>query len=774
MSFNFSAYDYNEEPQENLDSVITDQEQPKPKTKPILQLKDTESKGTFNFSAYDETPVQEKRKSKNPFEAPPVSNEQYNKMSISEKLQYAEQLEKEQKYEASKAFTKNLASEASFGFSEDSPSWKPEEGEDPVAGFAGKVVGEFPVIMGASKLVGLGSKEISKSVTKDVIEKIPKILKPLKNFLHAFATGSTVESGKQTANAIRGEEVNVSEIPTRGLEFAAFDTFIRGLGELGKKFLKISPSNQAKILEEGIIPSDLPKSQYETAEEVLRVIREQQPKRNFPRPEGPPPPDNPPPPPGGSPPPSGGRPAPRRNVRVSRNGKDLGLRPTSADQTPQLQDQVGDIFSRERFYNTTQGGQAFKNEIMEIDNDVYQGVNELYNISRNANTQVNSVQPELVAKLEEIIGPLSQIPEPSNIQKRVLTASRNILNRLVEFEDVLDEAGNVIDREIIEYLPINNQTLIDQIQSLRQIIDFDFHHGDAKNIFRPLINDLQDAAIRSAEEMGHPEAAEALNNARMAYRSWVEAFDNDYIRPFRDTSNQDFSKLYKSAMDFDEANMVRKILGLSDNGQRLAAASTREIVEKQLSKFFENPRSVSPREFNTILRELEAVITPEQAQQIRDQFTNAQQRPPFRAKTPQKKLTNDEKIAARYEGKEPEDIQHMMNRRSGIKQLREDLNTPQKKAIFERLKQQKIRSILREGNIDKDFTGDDLYKFLNKEHNYELLSEMLGESETEVLRQSAKEIGKEQVKSELRNKGIKSVTNKVVAYKTLELILNLL
>ncbi len=115
-----------------------------------------------------------------------------------------------------------------------------------------------------------------------------------------------------------------------------------------------------------------------------------------------------------------------------------------------------------------------------------------------------------------------------------------------------------------------------------------------------------------------------------------------------------------------------------------------------------------------------------------------------------------------------------MNKRSGIKQLREDLNTPQKRATFERLKQQKIRSILREGNIEKEFTGDDLYRFLNKEHNYELLSEILGESETEALRQSAKEIGKAQVKSEVRKKNITQAAKKVAVYKTFEVILGLL
>lgn len=745
-NFDFSVYD-------NEDTSPPVKVNSKPQVKPPKQEPSSFSFDAYDFSG-DATPQQEtaKPKSKNPFETKPFSKEDYAKMSISEKIQYAKDLEKEQRYESSKAFTKNAASSLSFGFSEDIPGFKPEEGEDPVAGWAGTVAGHALPIAGSAKLVGAGLNAATKLA--------PKVLQPLYRFLHAFGTGATVESGKQGANAIRGEEVNLSQIPKTGAEFLAVDSFIRGLGALGKKFLQISPAHQAQILEEGVIPKDLPKSQFETAEQVLNQLRQQnQAPNNFPRPGGPPPD-------GGAPPPGSSAPARINPNRVRANGEDLGLRPAPQPQRPDLADSVGDIFSRERFYNNTQGGQAFKNEIMNIDEDVYRGVNELYNTSRQLNSEISEIHPQLVNRIQARIRELSEIPEPSDVQRRLLRASENILNRIA----TVGENG-----EITGYQPLNNQVLIDQVQSLRQIIDYDFAHGNTKNIFRPLINDLQDSALRSAETAGRPEAAEAINEARNAYRVWVEAFDNDYIRPFRDGSNQDFSKLFKSALDFDESNMIRNILNLSENGQRLGAASTREIVEKHLGKYFDNPRSATPREFDKVVRELEAVITPEQAQQVRDQFRQAQARPPFRARQePKRTPTNDERIASKYEGNEPEDIQKMMNKRSGIKQLREDLNTPEKRDTFERLKLQKIRSILREGNIEKEFTGDDLYRFLNKEHNYELLSEMLGESETEALRSSAKEIGKQQVKSELRKKNVSKAAHKVAVYKSLEILFNVL
>lgn len=748
-SFDFSLYD----PEDNTVFTAVEKKEPEPKAdKKPAQV------ATFDFDAYDldapsapaANPTPEKKKSKNPFEVKQATSEEYKNMSIREKIAYAEALEKEQRYNFSKGFSKGTAKGLSFGLSENIPGFEAEEDDDPIASGAGNFFGATAPIVASGGIVGAGAKALG---IDQLIKNAPRALQALYRVGQAFSTGAVYESGQQGANAVSGKDVDLTQIPIRGAEFATIDSIIKGAGALGKKFLKFSPSHQAQIIEQGIIPKDLPKSQYETAEEMLNLIKSQRQAPSRPPGGGPPPP----PPPG----------APINPNRVTAGGEDLGLRPAPQRATPNLQDEVGNMFSQNRFYNTTQGGHAFRNEIMNIDEDVYRGVNALYNRSRELNSQVSEIHPQLVNRLQARIAEISAIPEPSDIERRLLRASQNILNELAE----VGENGQVSG-----YRPFNNQTLIDQVQSLRKIIDYDFAHGNAKNIFRPLINDIQDSALRAAEASGTPEAAEAINQARAGYRQWVEAFDNDYVRPFRDASNQDYSKLFKSALDFDESNMLRRILSTTPRGRELADASVREIVDKNLSKFFDNPRGANPREFDKAVRELEAVISPEQAQQIRDQFRDASRRTDIRARQqPPRQPTNDERIASKYLDKKPEDIQSMMNSRSGIKELREDFaSTPQKAQVFDRLSKQKMRSILREGNIEKEFTGDDLYKFLNKEKNYEIFSELLGETETEALRQSAKEIGKDQVKSEVRKKNITKAAHKVAVFKTLEILLGLL
>ncbi len=650
-------------------------------------------------------------------------------------------------FEKQKTFLRNAANAASLGLTDYIDILKPQEGEDSTAALSGQVIGSVLPITGASKAVGYGLKGVSKAV-----ENAPAALKFLSRFAHGFGTGSLYESGKQAVNVAQGKKFEPTHIPTTGSLFGVGEGLV---GALADKFSKLSLANQAKILEERVIPPGLSNSQYETAEEVLDAIR-----RN----------GGPPPPPGGSggvPPPGGpGGPSRTAPFRVKPGGEDMGLRPAPAPAKPELKDTIGNIFSNKRFYNTTEAGRAYRNEITKLDREVYAGVNDLYKLSREANSKTNEIQTKLVEQLQDRIGQIESIPEPSDVQKRLLRASQQILKNIATFGE---------NGEVTGYLPINNQVLIDQIQALRQIVDYDFSHGNTKNIFKPLIRELQEAVIVGAESSGNQQAITTLRDANNAYRLWSEAFDNDYVRPFRDMSNQDLSKLFKGSLDLDEFNMLKRVLNTSPKGQELLRGSQREIVEKHLGKFFDNPRGVNPRDFDTALRELEAVITPEETQQIREAFHEASSRTNIRARQQVHQPTNEETIAAKYTGKEPEDVMNMMNSRSGIRRLRDDLSgSSQKKELFEKMAQKKMRSVLRSGNIENDATGTELYKFLNNEHNYELFSEILGENETEFLRLTAKDIGKKQLRTEALKKVASQGANKLISLKALHFIMGVL
>lgn len=747
---------------------------------------------SFDFSLYDPEDETKVEVSKKPIEKTSKKEssfdfEKYDLNDLYTEGKPFDQMNALERYKVGSPFkgTKSLLSSATAGFSELVPGLGLSDEEkatlsnsDMVSDFVGMTL----PVGAASKGVGLAAKagkQVASKLGYTSPDKVSKGIKYLSELGHVSGTGALYGAAKETSGSLGGDEFDFTNIPKTAAEFVLFHTALRGIFGAGSKiyskFTELPPETQAKILQEKIIPKDLPKSQRENSEEILKIIKDRE-AANISTQKAAQQETN------ASPTFRGAiqnQPETNLSSRRITQGEDIGLRPTPQGENVNIKDRVGNIFSENRFYNTTQGGQAIKNEIMEVDRDVYKGVNDLYRNSRELNAEVTGEHPRLANELQTSIDNLSRIPEPSDVQRRLIRTQQRILDRLVQYENILDDEGRVIGRDVVGYNPIDNQTLIDQVQALRQIIDFDFAHGNTKNIFRPTIDNLQNAVVEAAENSGSSEAAQAFSDARSAYRVWSETFDNDYIRPFRDSSNQDFSKLLKSSLDLDESNMLRKVLNLSERGQELANASTREIVEKNLSKYFDNTREVDLRDFNTSLRELEAVITPEQAEEIRTLFNEQNRKPSFKAKvqTSQKpqKSTNDEKIIAKFAKKKPEDIQRMMNNRSGIKELREHLSdTKEHKELFDRYAKQKMRSILREGKIEKDFTGNDLYEVLNKEKNYDLFSEIIGESETETLRLEAKEIGKKQVAKEKRNASIRRSIKKIAGYKGIELILSIL
>jgi hypothetical protein len=304
------------------------------------------------------------------------------------------------------------------------------------------------------------------------------------------------------------------------------------------------------------------------------------------------------------------KPIPRKLAgRVSVGGKEIELKPSSEHFIETPTEEAGRAISPQKFYNTTSGGRAVKGEIMDLDKSAYKQVGENYQESRRLNAGIEDIHPELVTKLDERLATLKEIPEPSGPQKDLIRSLENITSRLA----VKDPMGGISG-----YQPISNQTLIDQVQSLRQKIDYDFAHGDTRNIFKPIIEDLQNSVIRAAQNS--PEALQAFNKARQSYKNWAEEFDNDYVRPFRDRTNKNYSKLYKSAQDIDEFNMLRSVLDKSKQGNKIQRAVLRDLVENKLKPLLGDLKKFDKRDLEQILRELEGAVSEKESEDIRRQI----------------------------------------------------------------------------------------------------------------------------------------------------------
>jgi len=457
--------------------------------------------------------------------------------------------------------------------------------------------------------------------------------------------------------------------------------------------------------------------------------------------------------------------------RVTEGGEDIGVRPGSAGIRPTTttEENLENVLNRvnvNEIGNKRQAGIALKNTVMESDNAAYQHVNDLYTRARELNEGINAPHAQLAHQLQNRLRNLQRIPRPSSVQ-------RNLMNAL---EDIIGELAVVEGGAIVSYPNVNNQVLIDQIQSLRQTVDFDFEHGSPKGIFRPTINEIQESVYRA----GEGAAAESLGEANTAYREWTQNYNNDTVNPYRDRSNQNYEKLLGKNLESDHFNVINNLVGETPQGNDILRASQREIVEKKLKKFVDNPALVRSRDFRRAMTDLESVLSPEQLNTVRSEM-EAQVPPrlirkvtgpkgtPTRAKAAKgiEEFTKDTKAAAKYSNKTPEKIRKLSKTPEGVAELKQDLSrTKNGKDIFNKLAQEKMESIIRGGKIRGKLLGKDVYDIINNKENYALIEAFTSQEEAKEMLDLAEKVGKKKFTVE----NIKKVGKSLGKFKLLHFL----
>lgn len=423
--------------------------------------------------------------------------------------------------------------------------------------------------------------------------------------------------------------------------------------------------------------------------------------------------------------------------RVTKRAEDIGLRPAKNNdprlRPSSIETKTEDLLGRVHQYelgNKGVAGEALKKVVMDSDTAEYKIVNDLYEKSRALNENINSEHRKLAGQLLKRYQDLKKLSSPSAVQSNLMNSLKNILNDLAVIKDAKIVKGS--------YKKINNQTLIDQIQSLRQTVDFDFAHGSPKGIFKPTISDIQESVYRAAKG----DAAKALKEANTAYREWTTKYNNDYINPYRDTTNKSFEALMKSNLDPDKFRVVNNLVGEDKVGKNILGATKREVIESKLKDFIKEPILVKTREFRKAMYDLESFLTPAEVASVEKGMNElVPERLQIRA-TPKKKIPirsvqeelgkfeKAQEVAAKYSSKTLAVVRKLSNTPEGIGQLKTDLlKTDEGKEIFKKFAKQKIKSILMDGKIRGTPTGTQLYEILNNEKNYSLIEALTSKEE---------------------------------------------
>jgi hypothetical protein len=452
-------------------------------------------------------------------------------------------------------------------------------------------------------------------------------------------------------------------------------------------------------------------------------------------------------------------------TRLRPGEENLAYRPAPNNvENPSSTNEVGNLISPNEAVNSTNMGRCNIVAVRANDSADYSVVNDAYRLSDRLSSGITDIRTNLVSQLETSARELREIAHLSAPQRQHLQAIEDILGRL----RTVGENG-----QLTGFLEVDNHFLHEQAKSLRYVMDFTFEHGNTKGIFGRTVAQLEESAEVVARAQGNDAAADANINARRLYRKWAEEYNNDYIRPYRDTRNQDYSGIFKQATNStDEFNALNDILSKSNAGQQLSSATRRALVENKLGKFLENPHQANGREFELALRELGSVISPQEAGEIRQIFRNARNqpepvkkppKPPSLKEIPEPKLpefkgqrgrekeittakiarrefveTPEVKIAAKEMKKTPTQIRNLADSPEGINQLKDNVSPD----VFKKIGQQRLREILYKGDINPgNISGNSIAKTLNTGNNFELIAEFIGEAEAFETLEAAQAIG---------------------------------
>jgi len=286
----------------------------------------------------------------------------------------------------------------------------------------------------------------------------------------------------------------------------------------------------------------------------------------------------------------------------------LGLQivPISPNKPAAIEDQIGEIVSKERVYNPTQTGEGLKKELSTESEKKYAQTNALYkeydklaeNISGNLNQQIRADLQTRLDKLKAIDNDVKSAPQ-KDLQKAI--------------QSILSTGQLMFQGRNLGTEPIPVKLLDDIKKSLSNKVDHDFAHGQPTNIFKPVIGLLEQGINDIISK--NPEALAARQAANQSHAEWAQTYNNEYIRPFLDKSNKDYEKLFNSSLKPDELNQLRTALQ-SPKGQEYINAIVREIVEREIAPYTKQGK-INARELDNTLRRLEAVVSPEQAKQIK-------------------------------------------------------------------------------------------------------------------------------------------------------------
>lgn len=406
-------------------------------------------------------------------------------------------------------------------------------------------------------------------------------------------------------------------------------------------------------------------------------------------------------------------------------------------------------------------GEELYNTYREIRDPFKEEFNQRYtNLSEQMAALEDSPQPDLVRFLEDFVA-----ENRGALDIGVQTPQ----SRLVAIaEELLGQTSTEGD-----FIGISPQELFNTKKRLSSITPWKSDSSDFKNIYREFVNRLNVALDHALLE--NPELRQEYLTLSADYEQFKNTFENENFKNLLKRNNRNFESLYKEFENSnDKLRSLEEAIGGNPAGDRVLnqikrnktrkALNAREISAEELRDLEQMLGPEHQRDFTNYLAErIEALQPPppaEPPQAVRGRPLNMQVEAPQTAatkplekqrfsKTGEKRASEGQRKKLREELarlKKPEDILNKMDSISGIRRLRDVLNTtPEGKELFKKLARYKLAELVDKklhNNVTEQAKLGHFAGLLNDSTSQALIKELVGETAFGKLKQLQKNAGK--------------------------------
>lgn len=642
-----------------------------------------------------------------PFQVEEKTPEQIKNLSVSEKMQYAQDINRQREMIQSSIFSKNALSGLTFGLSENVESLKPPEFEETnpysIVGGTGQVTGSLVPLTGLMKVFsGPATKLASKS---------PVFQKQLSSLATMFGVGATDKALHELA---KGEIPSADDVLEHGFEWAALDGLLQTAGVAGR-FAKslfarsnatgIPRTNLINNLNKELAESGIDMNNAEAvSKKALEILEaplteaDQATSRRLQMPQK----------------------AESPIEKVAQEAikpekispKDLKSRKVEEDPVNKLTSEthvLAEPYQPEGIDFTKEAEAIEKNAIQEQIDSVgtkAETSQQLGNsIKEDIEAQLEARKEEyrpLYAQAEEAAGHLTHVPQNTantagNRLKKIsrLSTKPQGYNTVIKtLENVLEDAGFIIQRDegavelIISNKEVPVENTMELARRLNEIIDYEAVEPSVKDALRSVARAAkQDVRAGLAS---NPDALAAFELAEQAHAQTAKRFSTDTVRKIRgQDAGEKISKMAESPSTFGELKEVlspQQFLQLE-----------REMLEKLNSQNYEKAQKT--------LKDIERHISADNRKLAREIVESKNPHNPLaRKKLTQDAILND-MSASLTNGTRPEKTLALWKTPKGQNLVKETFNnSPNWPQVKEYLEKQSfndmLSSVIKDGKID--------------------------------------------------------------------------